>query len=333
MPELLAKHHLGCLAELIRNGRFAVQLFFILSGFILTYTYSGKLTDSSGDGRFWEARFARVWPLYLLSLLLSSWFMHTTPHLPAAVATICMVQSWNPLSVGSGGSWNGVCWTLSCEAFFYVLFPYMQRLLERSGIVVLCAILGGALAFAIAFCTGDIGAMSRVPRGIPLALARLPDFIVGMCLGNIFLRLRVGSSTVPLCTALGMAGVTWTLLHSQRNYVSFAVVFIAIFLFGLASERTFVQRLLSSRPFLVGGAASYAMYLVQWPVKAMVKLLCSREGIRSANLQFGMYLVLLVLLSCVLHFTVEEPARELIRRGFSLTAGRTRARRLAGVGA
>jgi peptidoglycan/LPS O-acetylase OafA/YrhL len=58
----------------LSNGYLAVAMFFLLSGFILAYTYDGQITGSRNRARFWEARFARIYPVYLLSLVLAYWF-------------------------------------------------------------------------------------------------------------------------------------------------------------------------------------------------------------------------------------------------------------------
>ncbi len=121
------RHHLPRpLTNLLTNGWTAVTLFFILSGFILSYTYSGQIAGRGGKLRFWEARFARIYPVYLLALLLS-WPFRGDPGLGLSMAVLTMVQAWNPFHVNYGGAWNSPAWTLSTEAFFYLLFPFFFR--------------------------------------------------------------------------------------------------------------------------------------------------------------------------------------------------------------
>ncbi len=55
----------------LSNGFMGVPFFFLLSGFILTYSYLGQVETHNQRRRFWEARFARVYPVYLLSLVLN----------------------------------------------------------------------------------------------------------------------------------------------------------------------------------------------------------------------------------------------------------------------
>jgi peptidoglycan/LPS O-acetylase OafA/YrhL len=332
---VLTASGLRSLANVVNNCDVAVQLFFVLSGFILAYTYHDKMDRKGAVRAFSEARFARIWPLYFLSLLLSSVIRHTTPSFWPALATICMVQSWNPLTVSSGAYWNAVCWTLSCEALFYAAFPLIHRTLKVFGKKGVYGLLAGAFAFAVVFCTAKISFTSaHIPQGIPLALARLPDFVVGVCLGNIFLcrqTLSAGVNRFAWFTWSGLIGTVLLLVHVERLFVAWEILFIACLLYGLASEQSVVRSILASRVLRMGGAASYSMYLMQGPVKWLCNEAFDRIGLHSANVRFVIFLVILTLFSWLLYLFIEEPAREKIRSGFGLLQNRMEARRIAGL--
>src|SRR5271170_3660833 len=114
-------------------GYIGVNLFFVLSGFILVYTYANSAVT---PWRFWQARFARIYPAYLLSLVVSApFFFFSLRHLDipflawskqhvaaACILTVSLLQSWFPQAALT---WNAVCWTLSVEAFFYLAFPLL----------------------------------------------------------------------------------------------------------------------------------------------------------------------------------------------------------------
>ena len=308
----LIAHGHRYLATLFSNGIFAVQLFFMLSGFILAYSYSGKVSSLRDRRIFWEARFARVWPLYALSLIFSSFVNHTTPTLLPALATLAMVQSWSPFGVGAGGYWNFVCWTLSCEAFFYLLFPFVQQRLEKTQVRTQCCLLTVSLIISAVFCVGSISfATPNVARGIPLAVVRLPDFIAGVCLGNLFSKHFRERTAGAWCTSIGLLGALGCLVHAQRSYLSMVTIFVALLLFGLATERSAFRTLLSSKLLLLGGGASYAMYLFQWPIKYLIKDVCSHvPHMSSVNERFILYIVALTIASYFLYSRVEEPAPE-----------------------
>src|SRR5579871_6290970 len=104
---------------IIHNGFAAVSAFFVLSGFILSYTYAGDEGELRGSRwGFWSARFARVYPIYVLSILLIyQGYLMTMPGslltiFVATVSTFTLTQAWIPaaaLSINPAG------WSLSSK--------------------------------------------------------------------------------------------------------------------------------------------------------------------------------------------------------------------------
>ena len=204
----------GFLGNLLRAGFTTVSLFFVLSGFILAYNYLDEQGRFIGTARdFYRARFARIYPIYLLALALDiplfvrllSQAEPAAP--PTEVARICastltLTQSWLE---GGRPVWNTMAWTLSAEAFFYALFPFLGVWLARQSsrrllvVAVSAWVLGVApfLAGALASSLGaqDTGSLTvRLLRRVEpacqpaLPAARLPEFVLGICLGLLFCR-------------------------------------------------------------------------------------------------------------------------------------------------
>jgi peptidoglycan/LPS O-acetylase OafA/YrhL len=324
IAELLDSHQAHSAALFLRHGALSVVLFFILSGMILSYTYQGHLKSGRGIRRFYEARVARVWPLYVISLLLSSVVNHTTPHPAVALATLLMVQAWNPWNTAMAGTWNFVCWTLSTEALFYLIFPFSQRCLERHSQRLLAILLAMLLLVSVGLRTALHGFSTSVQwSNVPLALIHIPEFLVGVCLGNIYNKLcAVGGlpSRLPLpagawTTLAAVASVVC--LCSSRDWVlAFSTACFASLLYGLASEPSKLRSLLSTKVLLVGGQISYGLYLLQWPVKEAVHRVTGSLHL-SAVVSSSLYFVILLVVSTAGFFGVEEPARKLIRSTFS----------------
>jgi len=153
-------------------GYTGVTFFFVLSGFILVYTYSGRSVTAK---KFWSARFARVYPAYAFALLLTlPFFLYGVAHfreigLPfmafetahikiAAGLEVLLLQSWVP---PAALSWNAVGWSLSVEAFFYLLFPFLLGRFERLSkaqlffTIALCWMAGNAVSGSYAFFRPD----------------------------------------------------------------------------------------------------------------------------------------------------------------------------------
>lgn len=135
------------LARLITRGYCSTSLFFMLSGFVLSYLYiDGQGRQMVGNRQFWLARFARVYPLHLVFMVLALPGMLTMlgmiPSLslygmevskPTYVAvsgllSLLLLQAWCP---EAALSWNFPTWALSVVVFFYAVFPWVVRWVSR----------------------------------------------------------------------------------------------------------------------------------------------------------------------------------------------------------
>lgn len=130
-------------ADVLRVGRLGVDLFFALSGFILTHTYLSRLGPSArarGTLDFWWLRLARVYPVHVVMILVAGVAVAaqakiTTASLDRAwlnpvdlVKNLLLVQEWG---AAPSRGWNFVAWSLSMEWMAYLLFPLLVLLLWR----------------------------------------------------------------------------------------------------------------------------------------------------------------------------------------------------------
>ena len=122
----------GPFAPVVNAGYASVSFFILLSGFVLGYNYNRKARARElSTKRFYEARFTRLYPIYLLSLLLAfkiipqEWGAHTHGMFwTGVVLSPLLLQGWIP---EIATFLNTPAWTMSAEASFYVLFPWMAR--------------------------------------------------------------------------------------------------------------------------------------------------------------------------------------------------------------
>jgi peptidoglycan/LPS O-acetylase OafA/YrhL len=117
--------------NLLMDGHLGVSFFFILSGFILAYSYQDRMLSGEMTNRtFWVARLARIYPLHVVTLLLAlpySLFGQVLPTedwLPVLCGQITLTQSFVPRNA-IFFSLNIPAWSISAEAFFYLLFPFL----------------------------------------------------------------------------------------------------------------------------------------------------------------------------------------------------------------
>jgi peptidoglycan/LPS O-acetylase OafA/YrhL len=281
----------------VASGGSAVSFFFILSGFILTYTYADRAKGPVPVRSFYVARFARVYPVYALGLLVSAPLFVleyvTAGKVPSmlgkALAAIFLVQAYVPkLAL----VWNAPGWSLSDEAFFYAMFPLIARPLTRLGgraaVVLLGAVwavvLGIPLLYlairpdhGIAIETWAAGTWIDLVRYNPVV--RLPEFVLGMLLGHVYLerkRARAPSlafSGLPeLVSALILVKLAfrphdlYLVIHNGGLAPLFLVLILA-----LAEGGGPLVRLLSTPAFVLLGDASYALYILHEPISQIVK--------------------------------------------------------------
>ena len=346
---------LGPAAERVAAyGYVGVSFFFVLSGFILAYVYAPAAGRVAWRA-FYAARFARVYPLYGAALVLAApgfvfrVLTEVPPpdQLPVGVATAVtaplLLQAWTPWTALL---WNTPGWSLSVEAFLYLLTPAALVVVTRwtgRGMAVggaalwLLALVGPALYLA--------WAGGGEPMAGPAALwhhtvlyappLHVPQFALGLVVGAAYARRGAtrpaprGSAGALLgALALGLAlvpGIPQPLLNDGLIAPAFALLFWA-----LAPGDAASARFLASAPLRRLGDASYAVYLLQKPVYQYAYAAAEALGVaapHASSLFFGGYLVLLVGVSLLAHRGLEVPARRWIRvrlgAGPGVTAGFT----------
>jgi peptidoglycan/LPS O-acetylase OafA/YrhL len=280
-------------------GYTGVSLFFVLSGFILVYTYAGRTTSM---GQFYRARFARIYPAYAFSLLLTApfffyiiyrfrgvggppFFIWPAEHPKLAVAlVVTLLQSWVP---PAALAWNSVAWSLSVEAFFYVLFPFLLPQFEKRGSRELGWMLGAfwlaGLAVSVSYvilrpdhlATVDPNVLNSVWLNVVKfnPLARLPEFLIGMTCGMLFIRnprkerlaasLVAGALIALVAVAAFWASIPYPILHTGLLGICFAAL-----IYGLALQPSW-SRFMDNRVLVLFGEASYSLYLLHQVVIPM----------------------------------------------------------------
>lgn len=326
---------------LLGQGYVAVQFFFVLSGFILAYNYLLPGTPINRH-RFWAARLARVYPLYLLGMLVALPFfaraltvqlglspLAAAGRIAAAVPPVlAMLQAWFPLRWVQ--LWNTPSWSLSSEAFFYLLFPFAGPLLLRLDRRGLYAALG-AIWFATLLlhwmvlpllpsrggASGDPLLWSNVP------LFHLGAFLTGIVFGLLFRREPPGRGgrlapllSVAVALALLVLLVFAGVAPDRARMLPLTDPLYGLLVFFVASGRGPLAWLASQPPLVLLGEASYALYMLHAPVWGYFQAVASRVlGWNSASMPFEVaYVVVAVAASVAAHLFIERPAREWMRR-------------------
>lgn len=320
------RHHFAePVSRLLANGWTSVSLFFLLSGFILSYTYDRQIVGSRNRRHFWEARLARLYPVYLVALAIMVPFAFSSHYLNAVrsiwqlFSVLFMVQAWNPHLPGLAQIWNAPAWTLSVESFFYIVFPFVLPMLEKLSVRSLRGTAAGLLLLITLTHSMAFGGPAITPVGpvssIPMPIAHLPEFLLGASMGLLFLRSGPIRHPGYFVTGslLAIAAIETTV---SGPWISLLAIPFAVLLYSLAAGRNLWARILSSGILVLLGGASYSLYLLQVPVRLWTDRCLSALHLADA-LEASISLALLICLSILVFLYWEEPARKLIRRLFS----------------
>jgi len=339
------RDHVGVpvLHQILAAGHVAVDLFFVLSGFVLAYRYRPEdVATSRGRSAFWLRRFARVYPLYVASLMLgfySEWpgSLHALASEAGAVRLAAQLALLNAFSHKWMFRLNWAAWSLSVEAFFYVLFPWILPWVIRRNprrLIVWCAL--AALVAPALYAALDPDHLGR-----PLALGdevlwswylkffplqRLPMFIAGAAAAQLAGMVKVPRYATALAT-VALLAIVWTrqLPYAFLQAGALLIVFVVLVV-ALAAECDGdpVARVLGSAPFVMLGRASYATYIFHVPL--FLAWARFDAGLWTHGSHVVGYMLVLLLLSLVAHRCVEEPARrQVVRWNATVNQKRTRA--------
>jgi peptidoglycan/LPS O-acetylase OafA/YrhL len=310
------------LQSLVRGGYLAVGTFFVLSGFVLARSYGEKEWDRSSLFCYGVARIARVYPGYLLSLVIVSPFIYrsllaggsgSSRRVELLTNYGLVLQGWTG-SLGVG--WNTPAWSLSCKLFFYLCFPLLLMVFARR---TWPRIIVAALVSIV----------------LPLMLAQLhvpwwwkpfyhtADFLVGIVASHLFDVLHEVNFHRIGIWLYGVAGSVGALMVAFPQYLrgssldlnsSLRPVNVAI-LIGLAIGGGLPARLLSSRLLKYLGQASYSMYILHVPLLWWYSRYMWRHSpAPSPAAAAAIYIVGVIVVSALAFELVEEPANRMIRQ-------------------
>ena len=314
-------------ARLAASGYLAVDLFFILSGYVIALNYAAWFAAGAWLGRrylrFLELRLSRIYPVHLFMLLLfaalaivTRLFAHSHNreplHLGYYLLSFPLLQGWGMFSAPI---WNVPAWSISTEWLAYLVFPLLALFAGRlcrtpvTALAVLFLLLAGVAVCAIA--SGPHG-LDNVSGLFPPARCVL-EFTAGIALFHLGAR-RHRRGPRETWTALLLAALCCAIQATSGppDYLLMPLAFAAM-VHGLADEATWLAAWLRARPLQWLGVVSYATYMCHYFLKICVKLLLVRPGV-PGGLAAPAYLLAVLAGSALLHSLVERPSQRALRR-------------------
>jgi peptidoglycan/LPS O-acetylase OafA/YrhL len=331
------------LAPLLDSGAQGVDLFFILSGFVLTWNYLDRMGPSwstRATVHFLWLRLSRVWPVYLVTMHLAALWIIVTLHVgdvpsPDAekltaisyLRQLLMIQLWfEPFFDGT--SWDGPAWSISAEWLAYLLFGVLIMMIfriarvSRTRTLLMLAVFAALPPTLLLLGSGVLYTpWSWLPRIVA-------QFTAGALACAAVRRLRPsegGRRVAGYLSLLLVAALVGGLYYYQAHPVSgmvdsggvMAVLFLPLVV-ALSVGTGTLPALLSTRPFIYGGQISFSLYMIHEPVHTVWNWAVQQYTIvmpkSTAKIVVVALMAVAIGLAMLLYHLVEEPARRWMRR-------------------
>lgn len=291
------------------NGFMGVTFFLVLSGFLLQGLYRSRFGKPGSVANFFLARMARIYPVYLLSLIAILPFVISFD--ASGIPQFLMAQHWLPTEFSGFENWNMPAWTLSCEVFFYLFFPLVAPRMKTVPNAALVSLGGACVLWMLVTWAPLVSNNSTVPaawmRDIPVPFLRAPEFLLGVVVGELGAR-GVYTRIPPSLIVIVLIAV---MCSTSSGYAAAVMAISSALLcsFFASGRPSVVGRVLSLRLIVLLGGASYSIYLLHLPIHFTLEALGDGSKLVMA-LQFPM----LIAIGVAVFVLFEEPMRERIRK-------------------
>ena len=302
-------------------GYLAVDLFFILSGFVIARSYSHYFYRSiklENIYIFYGFRLARIYPLHFFILFLflanpialtifaKNGISQGEYDIKYFILSVFLIQNWGWTD---NIRWNIPAWSISTEWFSYLLFPFIavlvNRFVQKAAVALaLALILLLILAMVTAIVGGGLGGNIQ-QYGL---LRCLLEFGVGVALCRLHLASPAQPATAHL--AFGCAITCFAALAIMPDYAVIPLGFFCL-IYSMTTNFVFFSILLQNRLLEWIGLISYSTYLIHYFIKIWIKFLFVEAVPNLENLYF--YLLATACASVLLFYAIERPAQKKMR--------------------
>lgn len=257
--------------DIFYEGYIGVSFFFILSGFVLGYSYHDKILGGQIKfGQFWLARFARIYPLHLLTLLIAiplSFKGDSTEWITRFVLNIFLIQSFVPSS-DIYFYFNSVSWSISDEWFFYLMFPFLVFLMLRRKYLKFLPLLILLIPLSLLLVKETYHEKYFYIN----PLLRIGDFIIGKMLYRVYRKRKdieiLNNRKVANMAEIGSLVMLTVFFYYHEHipqgfrYSCYYWPPMIVLIYTFAYAKGFISDMLSNRTMVFLGEISFGFYMI-----------------------------------------------------------------------
>ena len=342
-------------APLVGMANIGMTLFFVLSGFVIHYNYVASVSLPGGVRAFFVARFARLYPLFLLVFLVcivdsfryADGKVDIIGPIPFFLTFTQSLWFWVFGERAASEAYSdatGLMWSLSTEAFFYAIYPLLAPRLRRCNgtflVLIGCmvALIGAGLAFELNEHRGSLNGWAALYTGNVVAAGnfshwlvynspwiRIFEFLLGAVTAQFVMtthmepmRARI-AGCAALVVILAAYGYCLVNLLPLSACITTCVAGAFAILIGASTVKGHVfSSAVSNRWMVMGGEASYSLYLLHyWVMHNLGHRLADN---RPVLIRSGVFVVLMIAsvgIARVSYLIYERPMIRIVRRLFS----------------
>lgn len=332
-------HHLGYLnhssipwvkeaARYFFNGYSGVTFFYILSGFIISYSYKNHREKGRFDKKdFLAFRLVRLFPVHLLALLSMLYLFGQIQQpalldMPVLLSNIFLYNSFVP-DLHYVFSFNPVSWSISCEIFFYISFCVLVVLNTSA----LCSLFLFIIAANIYFLMNPQVVVSDYWLFYVNPFFRISDFIAGMLIYRAFslFKSRPSYKCGTFMEVFALAALAFT-VYISTNYISnyslrYGLLFVPAMILMVAAfslNSGAISKALSNKYLTLLGEASFSFYMFHWIVinKVYETQIPDINKISSILTHVFLSLFIAITLSILIFKIFEMPVNSFLRKAW-----------------
>lgn len=303
------------ISNIFLKANVGVSYFFILSGFIMIIAYHKKEKIEYID--YYKNRFARIYPLYVLGLLLYLVTRYSKFNITDSFLYLFGLQSWIP---GKAMILNFPGWSISVEFLFYLLFPLLynhfyskknKTIWVAAGVIWIVSQVFSHLYEASPSYKGPHTESHEFLYYFPLM--HINEFLVGNLAGIFFVR-NFKQKNYDIPVILIFTAILLTMIFVPLFYHNglMALLFIPLIIL-ISGNNGFLTKLFSLKPLEYLGEASYAVYITHIPVLYILRDILRTYYLDSDTI-FLIYIPVLIMTSILFYQFIEKPLRDYLKR-------------------